>query len=192
MQKLFLFMLAAALCLTACGSEEAPQETSNQTGNSGVEAVAPPNAGINNENGLLGAEDCKIVAAGVTLEIGADFLPNVDVIGEARIEEGQACLEGGYDTNYYYGDSLAIYTYAKDGKQIIYDIYITGAEYTTSKGAKVGQTTKDEIHEIYGAATTSFPTSERYQVEGSDIVITFVFADNVLESIDILDSGVNN
>ena len=79
-------------------------------------------------DGTVAASEAVLIAEGISLEIGEDFLPYVNELGEAPvIMEGQACLEGGYDTNYYYGEELAIYTYAKDGKQIIYDIYITGS-----------------------------------------------------------------
>lgn len=143
------------------------------------------------ELGTFTEDDCTVTIAGVTLSIGMDFLPHINAFGEPRIEEGQACLDGGYDTNYYYGDSLSVYTYAKDGKQVIYDIYITGAEYKTGKGATVGVTTKDTIAALYGEPTDSFMTTMVYSLPGSDVEVSFTFSGDVLESIDILDGGVS-
>lgn len=141
--------------------------------------------------GTFTSADCSITISGVSLSLGMDFLPYVDKLGNAVIEEGQACLDGGYDTNYYYGNTLTVYTYAKDGKQIIYDIYITGSEYKTDKGAQIGTTTKDKLHEIYGEATNSLPSTERYSVSGSSALVSFTFSSDVLSAIDILDSEVN-
>ncbi len=154
--------------------------------------VAAPNSVINPDKGAGTFEsgDCSITISGIKLSVGTDFLPYVDTIGKAKIVQGEACLGGGYDTNYYYGDSLAVYTYAEDGKQIIYDIYITGSEYPTDKGAKTGSTTREDLYRMYGEASESFQTTERYRINGSDTVVSFVFAADVLESIDILDGGV--
>lgn len=140
----------------------------------------------------FGVSDATLTVAGISLEIGMDFLPYIDKLGEKPvIMEGQACLESGYDTNYYYGDELAVYTYAKDGKQIIYDIYITGGEYVLNKGAQVGVTTREQLSELYGKATKSFLATEAYVLEETNIQVSFLFEDTVLTAIDILDSAVN-
>lgn len=176
-----------------------PDETGGVTSDDGDKQTTEPenttetpSVGGGDDNvGSFTEDDQSITIAGIKLTIGMDFLPHADTIGDHETEEGQACIGGGYDKNYYYGDSLSVYTYAEDGKQIIYDIYITGAEYPTDKGAVVGKSTRDEIAELYGDATESFLSTYNYQIEGSDIIVSFTFSGDVLESIDILDGGVN-
>lgn len=142
--------------------------------------------------GTFTESDLSITINGVRLSIGDDFLPNVDVIGDAEIVEGQACLGGGYDTNYYYGgEDLVVYTLAQDGKQIIYDIYISSADYATDKGARVGETTRDKLFELYGEPMGSLPVAEEYSIDGSDVIVSFKFEDDILAAIDILDGEVN-
>ncbi len=144
--------------------------------------------------GEFSAADMKIEFAGVTLSIGDNFLDFMDEIakteGEPRIEEGQACLEGGYDTNYYYGEEFSVYTYAEGGKQIIYDIYVTRVGFTTAKGAVIGKTTRAEIAKLYGEPTTERPVLDEYMTDDSNVSLSFTYADDVLESIDVLDTGV--
>lgn len=207
LRKKMLLLLAVGL-LAGCGKgqgtneEKLPQvrietnmtyvkETADDPAKpAGSGTVVTPQPG--EADGTFGASDAMLTAAGISLEIGADFLPYVNELGEAPvIMEGQACLEGGYDTNYYYGDELAIYTYAKDGKQIIYDIYITGSRYVLNKGAQVGVTTRERLSELYGEPTNSFPAAEVYALAGTDIRVSFQFENDVLSAIDILDSAVN-
>lgn len=176
---------------TAPESEDAtePAETAAETE---AETAAEAETTSSVELGKFTESDLGITVNGVRLEIGEDFLPYVDVLGKAEIVEGQACLGGGYDTNYYYGgEDLVVYTLAKDGKQIIYDIYLSSADYATDKGARVGETTREQLAELYGEATNSYPVSEEYGVDGSDVVVSFSFEEDVLTGIDILDSGVN-
>ena len=148
---------------------------------------------VNVTAGSFSASDMEITISGVTLKIGDDFLPNVDTIGEAEIVEGQACLDGGYDTNYYYGgEELVVYTVAQSGKQVIYDIYIQSDAYATTKGATVGVTTKTDLYEMYGEPDSVIGATQKFTVDGGDTTMNFTFdSDGVLESIDIIDNSVN-
>ena len=142
-----------------------------------------------NSSGSIQASDFTVSLNGNKLSCGDDFLPFADKMGTAaRIEEGQACLEGGYDTNYYYGDSLAVYTIAKGGKQLIYDIYITGSAYPTAKGVKVGTTTKEEVGKLYGEPSSTLPAADRY-VSGTK-TLSVEYKGGVVSGIDISDSSV--
>ncbi len=60
-----------------------------------------------------------------------------------------------------------------------------------NKGAQVGVTTRERLAELYGEATDSFPATEAYALAGTDIRVSFLFENNVLAAIDILDSAVN-
>ncbi len=149
-------------------------------------------ASASGETGKFTADDATITVNGVVIRIGDDFLPNYEKVGDAEVVEGQACLDGGYDTNYYYGgEEFVVFTVAEDGKQIIYDIYITSPEYKTNKGAEVGKTTAEELLDMYGFANDSYFGTYEYKLEGTDIVASFTFDDSdILESIDIIDEGV--
>ncbi len=138
----------------------------------------------------LSESDLKVSLNGNKLTVGDDFLPYVEKMGtKARIVEGQACLEGGYDTNYYYGEELAVFTVAKDGKQIIYDIYITSGKYPAAKGVTVGKTSKDEVRELYGDPASSRPASDSFTVSGSK-GITVEYDGDTVSGISINDSSI--
>lgn len=173
---------------TADGGTDAPGDGATDGAQTDKVTEAPPQGGTS-PVGEFTEDDLYVVYNGVKLAVGDDFLPNVDKIGDARIEEGQACLGGGYDTNYYYGDELAVYTFASDGKQVIYDIYITDSGFATQKGAAIGKSTRDDIAALYGAPTVTRPASDEYQLEGSPTVVIFTYSGGTLESIDLLDSS---
>ena len=70
----------------------------------------------------LSAADFVIVYKGMELHVGETFdeAPAREKLGTAMIEQGQACIGGGYDTNYYYEDGVVgVMTVAKDGAQLI-------------------------------------------------------------------------
>ena len=134
--------------------------------------------------GSFSKSDFTLLLNGNRLTVGDDFLPYVEKMGsKARVEQGQACIGGGFDTNYYYGNSLSVYTVAKNGGQIIYDIYITGGSFTTVKGVKVGKTTKDDIRELYGEPTSSKPSADNYSL--GEITLSFEYDDGVVSGIDV-------
>ncbi|MGN0345825.1 MAG: hypothetical protein ACI4DU_08055 [Lachnospiraceae bacterium] len=179
------------------GVEEEPEaastETSIELGVAPGEETTEVADTANVTAGSFTAADMEITISGVTLKIGDDFLPNVDTIGDAEIVEGQACLDGGYDTNYYYGgEELVIYTVAQSGKQVIYDIFIQSDAYATAKGATVGVTTKTDLYEMYGDADSVIGATQKFTVDGGNTTMNFTFDSNgVLESIDIIDNSVN-
>lgn len=147
---------------------------------------APESAESVNPN-YLSLNDAGIVASGVSLFVGDDFKANIDKVGEAEIEEGQACLDDGFDTNYYYGgDDLTVYTYAEDGKQIIYDIFVQSKDYATVKGITIGNT-KDDVIAAYGDPNESSNVSLKYYVETEKTVLSFDFkSDGTVKDIDLL------
>lgn len=160
-----------------------------------TEAPTPtptPGGGTVVANGKFESSDYSITINGIKLAVGDNFTPNIEKVGSnPEIVEGQACLDGGYDTNYFYGDELAVYTYAQDGKQIIYDIYITSSDYPTAKGATVGVTTKEDVYKMYGTPMKSLPSADRYYLSGNDNMLIFSYSSGVVESIDIVNTGMN-
>ena len=181
------------------GGEDANDDTQNVTDAQPAEnetqvvldatPVDGPGASAENQ-GAYTAADFAITANGVTISLGDDFLPNVDAVGTADIQEGQACLEGGYDTNYYYGgEELVVYTVASQGQQIVYDIYVTSGDYKTAKGAQVGVTTTEDIYNMYGDPTVTNVNTQVFEIPGTTIKASFTFnGDGILESIDVIEN----
>ncbi len=214
MKKLFsVLMIMMMVALTACSEEEAkkpddggelviqtdkttatPTPTATPTEKPQAERPSgAPGGAVDEKDGVFEEKDLGITVNGVFLTTGMDFLPYVEEIGEnPDILEGQACLEGGYDTNYYYEDeALSVYTYAKDGKQIIYNISVTSEAYPTDKGATVGVTTREELVEYYGEPTQSVLATDRYSLDGDTVEVAFMFEEGVLAGFDITDTGVH-
>ncbi len=133
-------------------------------------------------DGSFSEADLYVTLNGNRLTGGDDFLPYVDKMGKkARIEEGQACLEGGYDTNYYYDPDLTVYTIAKGGKQLIYDIYITGEAFPNDRGVTVGKTTREEVGRLYGTPSSEHPAADDY-VNGKN-TLSFEYENDVVSGI---------
>ncbi len=179
------------------GNSEQGSSGSGENGNcgntrqDGGEQGSAGNGGSteSSKTGSVSASDFTVSLNGNKLSCGDDFLPFVDKMGIiAKIEEGQACLEGGYDTNYYYSDVLAVYTIAKDGKQLIYDIYITGSDYPSAKGVKTGTTTKDEVRSLYGEPSSTLPAADKYELGTK--TLSLEYKGGVVSGIDISDSSV--
>lgn len=218
-KKLVLATIMTCLLVTACGNTMSPSEAAKAgvapTGaateeNAETSADANTESSVTEENadtpsvtlgvdpGAAASEDSSAVAAfaikagNVEIKLDDDFVPNIDAVGEATIEEGQACLEGGFDTNYYYGgEELVVYTVAKSGKQVIYDIYISSDKYETVKGAKIGTSTKEDVQAIYGEPTSFVGNSYIYALGSDAKQAQLEFDDNgVLKSIDVLNKEV--
>ena len=160
-----------------------------------TDGIAPTQGGNdpgNNDHvkGTFSASDMKITLDGVFLQPGMDFKPYIDSMATApRIEEGMACIDDGYDTNYYYGELYAVYTLAGGSKQLIYDIYVTGKGYSDSCGVKVGTTTRAEVNAIYGTPTKVNPAADKYEISNEEYM-SFEYEDDIVTAIDICKMNV--
>lgn len=67
---------------------------------------------------------------------------------------GAACLKNGHDSKIYQYDGLEIQCYVDGDKEYIFQINITGGDYQTDKGIKVGSTRAD-VEAAYGTGTES-------------------------------------
>lgn len=207
MKKKILMAFAISACvLCACGNTttteaespaaatpETTVETEAKTDeaeSSDVQVVlgADPTAVASESTEGLSVDDVAVVAGNVTIKLDQDFSADIEKVGEAEIVEGQACLDGGYDTNYYYGgEELAVYTIAEAGKQLPYDIYVTGSAYQTKLGATVGTTTKQDIEGMYGTCEEMRGNSYFYSIAGDYGTAQFEFDENdVLKSMDFI------
>lgn len=142
--------------------------------------------------GSFDENDYSIVVKEVSISLGEDFLINYQKVGTPKIEKSKACLESGYDIDYYYdNDKLVIYTMVKGSKQLIFNIEIRDGKYETSKGAKVGKSTRDDIYEMYGMPTDHSGTMFKYELSDSKYSLDFTFnEDGILEGIDYIDNAV--
>lgn len=144
------------------------------------------------EPGQFDISDFTIKLNGEEVALATDYLGKADKVGQAREEKSKACLEAGYDIDYYYDDdSLVVYTLVSDEKQIVFNIEIRSDKYPTTKGATVGKTTRDDLYEMYGMPNDYGAAMFAYMVEGSEFRMNFNFNDDgVVESIDIVDNSV--
>lgn len=67
---------------------------------------------------------------------------------------GAACLTNGHDDKIYQYDGLEIQCYIDGDKEYIFQINITGGDYQTDKGIKVGSSRAD-VESAYGTGTES-------------------------------------
>lgn len=106
-------------------------------GNKGSEAKA------------LEKDDLSFSYNGKTFELDSDVQYLLDGFGsDYEFSEAPSCVYEGTDKVYEY-PGLAVYTYPLNGKNLIDEIVLTDAKYTTSKGIKVGST-KEEVVASYG------------------------------------------
>ena len=138
--------------------------------------------------------DLILTMDGVELSLGMDFVPVAEKImgGAYDVQEGQACVVGGNDRNYFYGGgTLSIYTVGGEGgKQLIYDIFITGPEgYATRKGAVIGLTARAEVLALYGEPAESSASAVRYRTDDK-LELIFGFDGEILSSVGLHDNGV--
>lgn len=135
----------------------------------------------------LSEADCVLTLAGTELRTGIDFVPLADRLGAPEIEEGQACLSGGYDTNYYYGEETSVYTLAEDGKQIIYDVYTTDPGVVIPRGLQLGVSTKADVEAAFGTPTRTLPTAMRYTLADGTGTLAFEFTGETLTAVGVTD-----
>lgn len=142
--------------------------------------------------GEFDESDYMISLNGVTVALGDDFAVNSEKVGTPRIEKSKACLESGYDTDYYYDDDqLVVFTLVDNSKQIVFNIEIHDDKYTTTKGAKIGESSKDDIYEMYGMPTDYSGAVFKYELEDKQYSLEFGFDESgILDSIDYIDNSV--
>ncbi|MBQ4424390.1 MAG: hypothetical protein II882_01470 [Lachnospiraceae bacterium] len=143
--------------------------------------------------GAVSEEDFVIVYHGVELRVGEIFDAEAqkESMGVPVTEQGQACIGGGYDTNYYYDDStVGVLTIARDGAQVIYDVYTGEAGYKTARGAEIGVSTREEVRALYGEPTSSAVAADKYSLNGTT-VLSFSFSGGILSEIDLSDTSIS-
>ncbi len=194
--KAVLYIAAAGLSaalLMGCG--EKPTTTDGPSNitlggqpTSGTEFQETTPTSAPNNDSKFSADDCKLVINGVTIKLGDDFVANVDKVGKlVEKVEGQACLDAGNDTNYYY-DGFTVFTLAKDGKQVIYSVEVTLEGFKDLKGVEIGKTTEEELVNLYGAPTVNEKLRRSYDAGNYSLV--FFVENGVVTEVDIVDKSV--
>ena len=171
-----------------------PEETSHEP--SVIASGYAPGEEIPTESpefnlGVLEEDDMLLTYKGMKLKAGSTFnyKDYEEAWGTPQIEKGAACIGGGFDMNYYYGDGFSVYTVGEGEDQIVYDIYLTEPGYSTVKGAVIGQTTREELAAIYGEPNASLGATDRYTLGDDGIFLSFTFTGGVLTDIDYNDSN---
>ena len=133
-------------------SEQQPEDTTKEEETS-EETQAPENpqptennneTPVSTEPAKFKIEDLLNDASGIIATLGT---PNYS-------GGGAACLTNGYDDKIYQYDGLEIQCYVDGDIEYIFQINITGGDYQTDKGIKVGST-RAEVESAYGAGTVS-------------------------------------
>lgn len=134
MKKALIIILAAALLMLAVGCSKP--------------------AGIEPGSAFKEDADMALVINGKTYAVRTDSAPVISVLGEDyAYEETVSCIYEGYDKTFNYGD-ITVYTVPVDDQDIIEMFTVTGGDYATPRGIKVGSTRQDVLT-AYGENFTS-------------------------------------
>ncbi|MBO5572171.1 MAG: hypothetical protein J5926_05605 [Ruminococcus sp.] len=116
-------------------AQEQPQQNNETPADNGNTNTQPDNKTVS-----FSIDDLLSNAAGKIAELGT---PD-------NTETAAACTSNGCDVKIYHFPDLEVQCYIDGGVEYIYDVKITGGDYTTSKGIKVGSSRAD-VEAAYGA-----------------------------------------
>lgn len=120
---------------------EVPTEAPAEETPAPTEAPAQPDQ---SETVRFKMEDLLTDASGIISALGT---PN-------HTGGGAACLTNGHDDKIYQYDGLEIECYVDGDSEYIFLINITGGNYETDRGIKIGST-REDVESAYGAGTPS-------------------------------------
>ncbi len=99
--------------------------------------------------GSFTQQDLVFAIDGTNFALDTDIAPLMEILGDDyTLSSAPSCVYDGEDKTFDYGN-IIIYTYPNGDTDIIWEIDIFGAEYSTAKGIKVGDTLAD-INAAYG------------------------------------------
>lgn len=100
--------------------------------------------------GQFGEQDLLFEVGGTSFALNSDVQELLQALGpEYRLTEAPSCVYEGTDKSFEYS-SIGLYTYPMDGGDLIDEIILTGPEFQTPKGLRVGNTLQQAV-ELYGA-----------------------------------------
>lgn len=180
MKKIMILVLAGMLVLTACGS-------SNE-GNDTTQPDAEVNTTQNNEQADTDADaEDKTVkgyvfeAGSVTIGVDMDMAPIAEALGEpASYFEAASCAFEGLDKTYTYG-SYQITTYPQEDKDYISSILFKDDMVATKEGVSLFMTEQDMIN-AYGENSTEINGATVYEKDG--MRLAFIVENGEIVSIE--------
>ena len=99
-------------------------------------------------------------ASGVTSSLGT---PN-------DTAEAKGCLAGGLDEKIYYYNGVTVYCYISGGAEYIYDIDVSGGDFSTDQGIRIGSSRSD-VEAAYG--DTAGAARSTYESNGNYLEVRF-------------------
>ncbi len=131
-----IFLICTVITLSACGNKTQPELNSETK-------PSQYTVGIFTEDDLIFKTD------GTEFPLDTDVSPLLEVFGEDyTLTTAPSCLYDGEDKVFDYSFA-SIFTYPKDGKDLIDEIFIFDGNYQTNKGIKIGSTL-GEVKAQYG------------------------------------------
>lgn len=119
-------------------------------------------------NGSFTGDDMFFVYGDSQATVFVDASGLIAALGSPNdVQEAPGCLSNGADQKVYCYSGITVYTYKENDRDIIYDIEINSAAYSTPKGLKVGMA-ESEIERIYGSNCTKSGNGYCYY-SGSDV-----------------------
>ena len=103
------------------------------------------------------------------LKLGESCADYVAAHPDCRQETAPSCIGKGEDHVYTYAD-FTLYSYVEDGKESLREIAVTGGDFETRKGIRIGSTTA-EVTAAYGEPEE--PGFYSYQTEDGRLQIFF-------------------
>ena len=142
---------------------------------------------------LAPASPAKLTDADLTLDyhgfsLAADEVFDYEAAaalwGKAsHVEQGQACIGGGYDKNYYW-ETVQIFTLAQGDQQRCYDIRISEPGFETPRGAVIGLTDRESVETLYGPADQSLGAADSYYYNET-LSLVFLFSGGILQEVEL-------
>lgn len=160
MKKTLVLILAAAMLLTACGSDDAGSTT--QSGSDS------------------GKKEYAFTVSGVSVEMNAEAAPIVEKLGGNPVYfESESCAFKGLDKQYDYG-SYVIYTYPLNDVDYILSVELKDDTVETADGLCIGSS-KDDI--IKAMSYPDSQTNVAYMYNGAKSQLMFIMENDIVTSI---------
>lgn len=179
---LLIAAILAVCALTGC---------SGQPGQQGQQSGIAPGSVFKDD------KDMAVVINGVTYPVRVDSAGVLAALGnDYDYDETVSCIYEGYDKTFRY-DDITVSTVPVDGVDIIEMFTITGGDYATARGVKVGAS-KQDVFTAYGE---SFTMDDGYYImytqngdpnDYSSMRVMFKMAGDTVEEICVYSPSYTN
>lgn len=118
--------------------------------------------------GSLSEKDLEFVVNGQVFRLDQDVVPLLEALGDGyETAEAPSCVYDGMDKTFMY-DSVEIYTYPLNNKDLIDEIAFLDSTYETKRGISIGDT-KDDLIKAYGEEYIDEGGVYRYELKKGDL-----------------------